>query len=295
MDIVDSQVHIGPGGAAEMVAAMDALGIGSVLVDELWMGTPGHPAYPLAGGAFRMASPTAELASWTWPDRFSYLVRVDHRDPELRSVIRLARDATHARALRVVPGMSRAETADLAEGKFDGLFAAAAQNGLPVFVMVAGHADLLIPYLDRYSDLKIILCHCGTPPGRLMLPIVAQMEGLPDSAAHWAKVGEEPVDAAFDKVLRLADRPNVALKWAHAPLMFDDPGYPNAATRPFLRKAINAFGAERIMWASDKSANLTGESWAELLFAVRDNPDLSAAERAAILGGTVRHWLDWRN
>jgi predicted TIM-barrel fold metal-dependent hydrolase len=295
MDIVDSQVHIGPGGAAEMVAAMDALGIASVLVDEWWMGTPGHPAYPIENASFRTTSPTAELAAWTYPDRFSYVVRVCHRDPELRAVVRFARDATYARALRISPGMSRAEIADLADGKFHGVFAAAAECGLPVFVMVAGHADLLVPYLDAYPDLKVILCHCGTPPGRLMLPILAQMEGLPDSEAYWAKVGEEPIAEAFDKVLRMADRPNVALKWAHAPLMFDGAGYPNAATRQFLRKAINAFGAERIMWASDKSANMTGESWAELLFAVRDNPDLSAAERGAILGGTVRHWLDWHN
>jgi hypothetical protein len=43
MDILDSQVHLGPGGAAEMVAAMNALGIASALIDEGWMGTPGHP------------------------------------------------------------------------------------------------------------------------------------------------------------------------------------------------------------------------------------------------------------
>ena len=65
MDIVDSQVHIGPGGAAEMVAAMNALGIRSVLIDEWWMGTPGDPGYHLPGGGFRTTSPTAELAAWT--------------------------------------------------------------------------------------------------------------------------------------------------------------------------------------------------------------------------------------
>ena len=31
------------------------------------------------------------------------------------------------------------------------------------------------------------------------------------------KLGEEPIGQAFDRVLRLAERPNVALKWAHAP------------------------------------------------------------------------------
>ena len=293
MDIVDSQVHIGPGGAAEMVAAMDALGIASVLIDEWWLGTPGHPFYPVGDGAIRTASPTAELASWTYPGRFSYLVRVDYRDPDLRAVVRFARDAAHVRALRISPGMSRSELAALAGGAFDGVFAAAAEYGLPVFAMVAGNADLLVPYLEKFTDLKVILCHCGTPPGARMREAVIHMEGLPDSREYWNKVGEEPIDDAFEKVLRLADRPNVALKWAHAPMMFDDPGYPNAGTRPYLRKALAAFGAERVMWASDISANMTGESWAELLFAIRTNPDLSDAERALVLGGTARQWLGW--
>jgi L-fuconolactonase len=160
--------------------------------------------------------------------------------------------------------------------------------------MIAGHAPLLVPYLQKYSDLKIILCHCGTPPGSRMRSAIAAMEGLPDSKDYWAKVGEEPVEQAFDKVLRMADWPNVALKWAHAPMMFDKPGYPNEGTRPFLRKALNAFGAERVMWASDISANMTGETWAELLFAIRNNPDLSNEEREYILGRTARNWLDWK-
>jgi hypothetical protein len=43
MDILDSQVHLGPGGAAKMLAAMDALGIHSV--DEWWKGALDVPGY----------------------------------------------------------------------------------------------------------------------------------------------------------------------------------------------------------------------------------------------------------
>jgi len=86
------------------------------------------------------------------------------------------------------------------------------------------------------------------------------MEGEADSMDYWRGVGETPLDASFDKVLQAAKWPQVALKWAHAPVMFDAAGYPNLAARPFLRKALDAFGAERVMWASDISANQTGES-----------------------------------
>ena len=88
MDIVDSQVHIGPGGISEMVSAMNALGIRSILFDEYWIGTPGHPAYRINDRVFRPSAPTAELAAWTHPGRFAYLLRVDHRDPELASLAR---------------------------------------------------------------------------------------------------------------------------------------------------------------------------------------------------------------
>lgn len=295
MDIVDSQVHLGPGGVSEMLAAIDALGIKSVLVDEWWMGTPGHPYYNVgeSGQAQRTASPTAELAAWSHPDRFSYLVRVDPRDPELKAVVRFARDATHARALRISPGMSRAETSDFASGVYDELFALASDSGLPVFVQIAGHVGLLGRIIERYPDSRIIICHCGMPPGAKLWPIFAQMEGLDDSMDYWRKVGEEPLQQAFDKVLQAAEWSQVALKWAHAPVMFDAAGYPNLAARPFLRKALDAFGAERVMWASDISANQTGESWAELIFSITENPDLSDDEREWLMGRTARNWLNW--
>ncbi len=293
MDIIDSQVHLGPGGAAEMLAAMNALGIKSVLVDEWWMGTPGDPGYRVAGSAFRPTSPTAELASWTYPGRFSYLVRVDPRDPDLKAVIRLARDATYARALRISPGMTRAEVAAFANGVYDEVFAGASDCGLPIFVQIAGHAHLLERMIKKYPDSRIIICHCGMPPGAKLWPIFARMEGLPDSMDYWRLVGEEPRDQAFDKVLQAAQWPQVALKWAHAPVMFDAAGYPNLAARPFLRRALNAFGAERVMWASDITANQTGETWAELIFAITENSAVSAGEREWVMGRTARKILNW--
>jgi predicted TIM-barrel fold metal-dependent hydrolase len=193
------------------------------------------------------------------------------------------------------PGMSRAEVADFANGVYDEAFALASDHGLPIFLQIAGHADLLDRVLAQYPDSRIIICHCGMPPRASLAPIIAEMEGLPDSQDYWRKVSEEPLDEAFAKVLRAADHPQVALKWAHAPGMFEAPGYPNLAARPFLRKALDAFGAERVMWASDISANQTGESWAELIFAVTENPEVSAAEREWIMGRTARKWLNWEN
>ena len=293
MDIVDSQVHLGPGGAAEMVAALDALGIAAALIDEYWMGTPGEPFYRLANGAARTTSPTAELAAWTYPGRFSYLVRVDPRDPELAAVIRLARDAAHVRALRVSPGMTRADLADFAGGVYDEMFGLAADNGLPVFVHLSGQTQLIERIVRNYPDSRIVICHCGMPPGSVLAPIIARMEGLPDSEAHWRAASAEPHGQAFARTLQIAEFPQVTLKWAHAPVGFAAAGYPNLAARPYLRAAVDAFGADRVMWASDISANQTGESWAELMFFIRNDPDLTESEKEQVLGRTARTWLHW--
>lgn len=67
----------------------------------------------------------------------------------------------------------------------------------------------------------------------------------------------------------------------------------NEGARPFLCKTLDAFGTERIMWASDVTVNPTGETWAELLFAIKDNPGLSAEEREYVLGRSARNWLNW--
>jgi predicted TIM-barrel fold metal-dependent hydrolase len=293
LEIIDSQIHFGPGGIGETVSAMDAIGISAVMIDEWWIKTPADPSYEVAPGVFRRPSPTAELAAWQHPGRFSYLLRLDHRDPELPSLVRQARDATHCRALRVSPGMSREAVERFAAGDYDPVYKAAAENGLPVFTMVAGNTELIGRYLDKYPDLKVIICHTGMPPGRLMRPVIMKLEGKPDSQAYWDKIGEEPLDKAFDRVLKMADRPNVAMKWAHASTMFDAPGYPNAGTWPWLRKAIDAFGADRIMFGTDYTVNLTGESWAELVFSIRANPDLSDEEREWVFAKTARKWLNW--
>jgi L-fuconolactonase len=284
MDIVDAQVHIGPGQIEQTLAAMDALGIRAIMIDEYWMGrATGDPGYRVPGGAFRPVQPTAELAALMYPDRFSYLVRLDRKDEDVAAVIRMARDAPHARALRITPGMSSAEDETFAAGDYEPICAAACDCGLPLFMFVPGRARDVARYARKFPSLSIIVDHCGLLSNTMRQKIGGGGVPLPRKAQL----------VAFEEVLGLADLPNVALKWAHAPGMFETPGYPGHDLRPILRMALDRFGQDRIIWASDVSANQTGESWAMLLFSMMGNPDLSEAEREAVLGGTARAWLNW--
>ena len=293
MDIVDGQAHLGPGGIAEIKAAMDALGIKSVLIDEFWLGSSIEmPTYAIpvgTGFVRRTVTPTAELAALAHPDRFSYVVRPDRRDPEMRSLIRLARDAPHARALRITPGLAKAELSALAAGDYDDMFKKAADCGLPMFVTIPGNAPALQSSVKKFPEVTFIIDHCGMPFTAGMkqgLAAAGLGEQLPD-------MGDAGNEVEFDRVLQLSALPNVALKWGHAQGLFGVSGYPFVKLRPYLRAALSAFGAERIMWAGDASVNLTGESWAELLFWLIDNPDISQGEREKLLGATARRILNW--
>jgi predicted TIM-barrel fold metal-dependent hydrolase len=182
----------------------------------------------------------------------------------------------------------------LAEGGYDDLFSTALECGLTaIFVATPGNTPALEPSLAKFPDIKFVIDHCGMPTPAAYRKSYAKI-GVSELPPMGDTSDEAGKAAEFDKVLRLADEHgNVGLKWAHAQRMFGVSGYPFVGLRPYLRKALNSFGAERVMWASDASANQTGESWAELLFWLMDNPDLSASERTHLLGGTARKWLNW--
>ena len=282
MDIVDAQVHVAPGQLQATLGAMDALGVQAALIDEAWgghaPGDPGNvvPGYPLPNGAWRTASPIAELAALQHPDRFSYLVRVDRRDPDLESVLKLVKSTPHRRALRVLPVRTDAEAEAFAAGAYDELFALAQSLGLPVFLFVPGQVGLLPRHLRAFPRLSFIIDHCGAP-----------FPGLGPKSA-----GDRPDGAAyFQEVLNLAAYGNVALKWSHAPMRLLPCDAPYEALRPHLRRALDAFGPRRVMWASDHTV-MPGHSWADLLLFIRDNPDLSAEEKGWVLGGSARKILD---
>ncbi|MET0587956.1 MAG: amidohydrolase family protein [Novosphingobium sp.] len=284
MDIVDAQIHMGPGGIEEVLAAMDALGIRSVLVDEYWLRNfNNEPHHVLPGGGYRPLCPTAEIAAQLHPERFSWLLRVHRLDPEHKAIIRQVRDAPSGRALRIDPGMSPQERRLWAEGGYDHILSAAAEAGLPVFVFAPDNPAAFARAAQAFPSLSLIVDHCGVFSNSMRATIGGGAAALSE--------GEQL--ALFNQVMALSDFPNIALKWGHASAMFETPAWPGKGLWPILRRTVSRFGPERVMWASDYSVNQRGESWAELLFGVRGNPELTEAELQAVLGGSARALLNW--
>jgi predicted TIM-barrel fold metal-dependent hydrolase len=267
MDIVDSQVHLAFGKIESTLDAMDALGVKSVLIDEFWTAnkpvTPPNlpPGYALPNGAWR-------------------IVRVDRRDPDLECGLRLIRSAPSARAIRILPGFSVEEATAFAEGAYDSLCEIAQDFGLPVCIFIPGFVESVPRALSKFPRLSIIIDHCGMP----IMGISAQLTNR--DRIHGPEY--------FGELLKLAEYPNAALKWGHEQSVFGAPDYPYEPLRPYLRRAINAFGADRLLWASDRTVN-TAHSWSDMLHYLRDDPELSRDEKEWILGRSARRVLNWTN
>jgi L-fuconolactonase len=281
MDIVDAQVHVGRGKIEATLEAMDALGISSVIIDEFWGTGPGthfshiDPGHRLPNGAWRATWPTALEASQCFPARFAFLARIDPQDPQLESVMRVAGSTPNCCAFRIQPVWTADEAAGFAQGSYHALLDIAQDIGLPVCVFIPGYVELLEPYVKKYPRLNFVIDHCGMGFGSLPPVRPAPAHQFAASPAY------------FPQVLALAQYPNTALKWSHAQDRFGVQDYPYAGLRPYLRRAIAAFGANRVIWASDKTV-IPAHSWSNLLNYLRDDPELSREEKAWVLGRSAR-------
>jgi len=279
LEIVDAQVHVGPGGLESLIASMNALGISAALLDEFWGIGAGQPGYRLPNGVWRLTSPTVEVAQSLHPDRFAYLQRLDVEDPDVATTVRRLAESPGALAIRLTPGLKKAELQAFAEGRHRAVVAQAVEAGLAVFVMIQGHVELLAPYLEAFPSGRFIIDHCGMP---LEFPLGP--DGPPTDPG--------PDFAYFQTVLAMAKHPNVALKWSHAQGMFKETAFPFRGLDRFLLAALAAFGKERVIWASDASTS-PGARWGDLLYCLRAHPGLSDEDKAWILGRALRTWIGW--
>jgi predicted TIM-barrel fold metal-dependent hydrolase len=287
MDIVDSQIHLFMTMDDEdAVRIMDHIGIRSALIDEAWdfgdqaaTGTPDEggelmPAFRLPNGAWRPIAPGGITASLRRPDRFGYFLRINPEDPDLDHVMRETAASPGGKAFRLDVRTPQ-EVRAYAEGQRRELFRTAERLAMPVFICTMGRAPDFEQYIRDCPSLPVIFDHCG----------------VPQSAED------------FDRLLALAAYPNVFVKWCHAPLMFQARAFPFVETRPWLARALDGFGRERLMWASDFTAVDYGAkvrnepglayNWAEALFHMRCNPELSEGDLEWVLGRTARTVLNW--
>jgi L-fuconolactonase len=302
IEIIDAQVHLNQLGTgwqtasvdsviATGIEAMDAVGIDRVLIGEAHgFDSQFRPlGQELPNGAVRTSCPFSERAVELHPARFAYHVVVDFRDPELDRLTAEVQARPGANSMRIVPVPQTGTVDSLEQGEFNALFAAAERCRVPVFAWVPGRSHLLLPYVQRFPDLWFIVDHCGVGVAPLRtgdLPVTMQTSLTRSRADRLAEL---------ERVCGMARYPNVALKWCHAPGLLSEEDYPYRDVMPLLRQAIDAFGIERIMWASDYTVarDQNANSWAQCLYYLLDSGQLSRTEKQWLLGRSARQVLNW--
>lgn len=283
--VIDTQIHMGSGQVEDTLKTMDELGIDTVIVDELELSSirDKHfaPYELLDNGTYRPINPTVQKAAEKYPGRFEYVLRVERTDPELKQVIQSVKDSDAGKAIRITPGMTLKETNDFKNGEYEELLSLVEDSGLPLFLYLPDNPELIAKTAENHPKLTIIVDHCG-----LYSNSTRRVFG-----DAYPKRNFEEQKELFDGVLALSKYDNVLLKWSHASENFETPIYPGDKLKPLLRSAIDAFGADRIMWASDYSVNTRGESWSDILKGIKEDNDLTQEELNMILGGTAKKYL----
>ena len=251
LDVVDAQIHV-RAGVDRAVAAMDAVGVQSAVVD-IWP----PETRQLASGVTRYDYGFVEDAMARFPGRFAYMARLDPDDPEMDDLM-----ATIA----ATPGAVcvRTHDSDRMEAAGDAaMLVAAGRHGVPVMIYPALRHQALMRYVRQFDDVLFIVDHCG----------ISVQEGfgggLPEPAAFY-----------IDALMQYAPFPNVAVKWSHAPRLSREP-YPYRDVTEQLLRMIDAFGVDRLMWGSDYTVTRDHHTYAEALFYLR-HTDSALGERQGI-------------
>ena len=98
--------------------------------------------------------------------------------------------------------------------------------------------------------------------------------------------------AELDKLLAIAQRPNVAAKATSLPSYTTD-RYPYRSLHPYIRRVYDAFGPKRMFWGTDLTRLPCSYREAITMF-TEEIPWLTAEDKEWIMGRGLTEWLDWR-
>ena len=264
MEVIDSQVHANQRGIDQSIAIMDAVGVDAAVID-IW--PPVRRKLP--NGIVRFDYGFAEEAVARFPTRFAYIARFDPNDPEVDDLMAQVRSAPGRVCTRIASGY---DFKILREGGHERILAAAGKHGVPVMIYPGDEHAAVTAYVRKFDAVQFIIDHVGMGVERATLP--------------------EQQHSTIDQLLKYAKYPNVAVKWGHAPRLSRQ-RFPYRDLISQLLRVIDAFGVNRLMWASDYTVTVDHHTYAESLFCLRCADQLSDSDKEWLLGKTAREVLRW--
>jgi predicted TIM-barrel fold metal-dependent hydrolase len=218
------------------------------------------------------------------PDRFCPVAVLDAEDPASPATLdRLVRGHGLAGLRIVAPKLDEHDTGWVASDQALALWAAAADHGLPVAVILyrrnndAGRAAML-RVAQRFTGLPIILDHCGVPHASTPETRWAASQGLDYT------IDPPPGFGIAEALGDFAALPHVHFKVTDINFeRLEEAGY---APEAFVRRLADLVGAERLIWGSDvgQSTAPYGEMVARARHAASG---LGEAGQQAFLGGNA--------
>jgi predicted TIM-barrel fold metal-dependent hydrolase len=159
----------------------------------------------------------------------------------------------------------------LSNGVADWFWPAAEELGVPVMVHAPERLPQIADIARRHPELTIIVDHMGFA----------------------RETSDERAGAGADRILALADIPNVSVKVSAAPCYSSEP-YPFRNLHEPLKRIIQGFGVRRSFWGSDVSRALAHCSYRQVVTMFTEELDfLSETDLEWVMGRGVLEKLHW--
>jgi len=268
--IVDAQVHIWTAGkpsahhslgrpepytADDLLAEMRTAGVDCALLAP--------PSWDPGGN--KPSLDAARLA----PDRFAVTGDISWMAPPDPQRIRNWRTQAGMYGLRLIFNTPEKQ-AHLANGTVDWIWEEAERADLPVMLLVPGAVPQVEKIAARHPGLRLCVDHLAIPRGAKN---AAAFEHLP-------------------QLLALAKHRNVSVKAGGLPTYSTIDAFPYPSLHPPLRQVYDAFGPERIFWASDVTRMAC--PYREVVTLITEGlPWLTEQDKRLIMGEAVCRWLGW--
>jgi len=196
------------------------------------------------------------------PSRLAVMGRLDLKSHGTRSL----------RRWRDLPGMLGVRLTfhtDVGVDDAEWFWPEAADAGLPVMIFGPGQTAAFGEVAKRFPDLRLIVDHLNLRTGASLADL----------------------DSALEALLKLSDLSNLAIKISALPCLLG-PGESVESLAPFIRRVIDAYGADRTMWGSDLSRlPIPYIDW--VTAGTSGFNCLSPTEIAQVMGASLATWLDW--
>lgn len=244
-----------PFGHEELLARMDEAGVDrAVIVPPSWEGDRND-----------LALEAARLH----PDRFAVMGRLAIEDPASRAKVANWKQQPGMLGLRFTfhTPVSRPW---LTDGTADWLWPAAEKAGVPIMFLPPGQLAVADRIAERHPGLRLVIDHLG------------RQMGTKDEAAF----------GDLDELLKLARRPNVAVK-ATGLMGYSTEPYPWPTLQGHVKRVVDAFGPQRVFWGTDIT-RLSCTYREAIDFFTKEMDFLSQQDLEWIMGRGLCEWLGWR-